>query len=186
MLHAILALEAGQRDSYPPPLRLRRFGDADASVASARLSSVRRRGVYEPAAGRIFSTEAIAVAGCSVGRIIRHTAAPEGGEPAEAGSDRPRIAGSRTRDRAAHPRPRTQADLEDRWGAQPDRPRYLRLLRGDRRADRHSPSRSPADRHPQHRGAGTPRAHGADPPRRLMAEPGRSRWYGQLSGDCSR
>ena len=51
----------------------------------------------------------------------------------------------------------------------PDRERHLRLLRGDRRADRPASARGAADRHPVDRGAGTPRAHGARSPRRLTA-----------------
>ena len=47
--------------------------------------------------------------------------------------------------------------------------RHLRLLRGDRRADRAAPAGGPRDRHPVDRGAGAPRTHGARPPRRLSA-----------------
>ena len=44
---------------------------------------------------------------------------------------------------------------------------YLRLLRGNRRADRPAAAGSPADRDPVDRGAGTPRTHGARAPGRL-------------------
>ena len=58
-----------------------------------------------------------------------------------------------------------------------DRERHLRVLRGDRRADRPAPAGGAADRHPVDRGAGAPRAHGARPPRRLR----RTWFHGILS-----
>ena len=44
-------------------------------------------------------------------------------------------------------RPRAQAHLQDRRGADAHRGRQLRLLRGNRRADRPAPARGPAHRH---------------------------------------
>ena len=54
-------------------------------------------------------------------------------------------------------------------GAAADRGRHLRLLRGDRRADRAEASRRPPDRHPVDRGAGAPRAPRESLSRRLNA-----------------
>src|SRR5262249_17805118 len=91
-----------------------------------------------------------------------------GREPVRAGYRRSRLAGDRSRARASYARPRAQADLQDRRGADPDRGRLLRLLRGDRRTDRAEAPGGPPDRHLVDRGPGAPRAHGTHPPRRLI------------------
>src|SRR3546814_15853299 len=70
------------------------------------------------------------------------------------------------------PRPGAQADLEDRRGAEADRGRLLRLLRGDGPADRVETARSPSHRHAEHRSAGTARAPGPAVQGRLKPAPG--------------
>src|SRR5262249_54072789 len=62
-----------------------------------------------------------------------------------------------------------QADQQDRLGPAPHRAGRIRLLRRDRRADRHQAPGSPPDRHPLPRGAGTPRAQGTHDPGRLIS-----------------
>ena len=74
------------------------------------------------------------------------------------GSRRPCVVRNRPGNRASRSRPAAQADSQDRIGAAAHRGRDIRLLRGDRRADRAEASRRPADRNPVDRGAGAPRA----------------------------
>src|SRR6185295_18057116 len=139
----------------------------DEAFAPSRLSPFRPRTLHEPHAARVFPPEAAFLADRAAPGIQRDPPPPAGGEPVRARYRRPRLARNRPLARAAHPRSRAQADRQDRRRAAPSRGGLLRLLRGDQRADQPAPPRGPADRHPQHRGAGAPRAHGADPPRRL-------------------
>src|SRR5829696_1936001 len=147
-------VEMGERDSYTPPPSKTGVGESDAPGVAARLSSERRRRVYEPAPDRIFPAEAAALARRAPVRFVGYVAPPEGREPAETGFDRPCIAGDRAGYRVAHPRPRAQADLENRLRAVANRYRHLRLLRGNRSADRHPAARGAADRDLDDRGAG--------------------------------
>ncbi|CAA9286726.1 MAG: DksA family protein PA5536 (no Zn-finger), partial [uncultured Craurococcus sp.] len=133
----------------------------------ARLPSDGRRRVHESPPAGVFPPEAAALAARPVARGGGHPGEPFrwrhlGGRP-----DRPGERRDRPRPRAPHPRPGAQAHLQDRPGAGADRERHLRLLRGERGADRPPPPRGAADRHPLDRGAGAPRADGAGPPRRL-------------------
>ena len=75
--------------------------------------------------------------------------------------------------RAAHARPRAQAAQEGREVDQADRRRQLRLLRGDRRADRHSAAARAADGDAVARSAGAPRARAEALRRRLTSGRGR-------------
>src|SRR5438105_864746 len=99
--------------------RSRTLGRIDVHVVAARLSSFRRRRFHEPVAGRVLPAKAVALARGTGRRLLGHLAAPQGRKPVEARSDRPRLARDRTRDRAAHPRSRAQADLEDQCRAKP-------------------------------------------------------------------
>ena len=94
-------------------------------------------------------------------------AAPAGGKPESPRSRRPGVVGNRPRHRAARARSPAQADRQDRRGARPHRRRHLRLLRGDRRADRAAASGSAPDRDAVGRSAGAPRAARARLSRRL-------------------
>ena len=80
---------------------------------------------------------------------------------------RPRLVGDRPLPGAAHAGPAAQADLQDRRGIAPDRGGRLRLLRGDRRADRPREAGGPPDRDTRAGSAGAPRAARAGAPRRL-------------------
>ena len=66
----------------------------------------------------------------------RDAPASAGREPEPPRPRRPRLLRDRPRDRAARPRPPAQADRQDRRRPAAHRRRHLRLLRGDRRADR--------------------------------------------------
>ena len=101
----------------------------------------------------------------------RHAAASPGREPESPRSRRPRLVGDRPRDRAARARPPAQADRQDRRRDPAHRRRHLRLLRGDRRADRAQAPRGAPDRDAVDRGAGAPRAARAGLSRRLGFAP---------------
>ena len=118
-----------------------------------------------------FRAEARDLAGRHPERGQGHPAAPAGREPEPPGPGRPRLLGNRPGHRASRPRPPAQADLQDRCCTAPDRRRHLRLLRGDRRADRPQAPGGPPDRHAVGRGPGAPRAPRADLPRRLSCQP---------------
>ncbi len=72
--------------------------------------------------------------------------------------ERPRHAGRRVQPRAAHPRPRAQADPQDRRSTEARRGRLLWLLPRDRRGNRREAPRSASGGHAHHRSPGTPRA----------------------------
>src|SRR5215475_15499151 len=74
---------------------------------------------------------------------------------------------NRSGDRTARPRPPAQADLQDRRRAAANRGQYLRLLRGDRRADLAEAARSPPDRDAVGGGAGASREARKGLPRRI-------------------
>src|SRR5690242_14438075 len=83
------------------------FGKTDASATAAGLSPFRRRRIHEPPPGRVFSPEAIALAGTAAGRVLRYAAAHAGREFAETRSDRSCFAGNRARNRATYSGTRT-------------------------------------------------------------------------------
>ena len=89
-----------------------------------------------PHSGRIFPPETAALARRPAARGRRHPGQPVRRRHPRSRHHRPRQRGNRPRAGAAHPRPRPQADLQDRPGAGAHRERHLRLLRGNRRADR--------------------------------------------------
>ena len=98
---------------------------------------------YMNAAQLKFFRERLSSCKAAAGERGRHDRAPARAV-LRAGSGRPRDAGGGARPGASHPRSRAQAPQEDRPGAHPNRGRQLRLLRGDRRADRH-PATARAD-----------------------------------------
>src|SRR5260370_36209447 len=100
-------VEMGGSDSYTPRPSRMVFGESDASGIAARLSSRRRRRVYEPPTDRVFPAKAVALARRTPCRFDGHLAPPQGRKPVEARFDRPRHAGDRTSHRAAHARSRT-------------------------------------------------------------------------------
>ena len=105
-------------------------------------------------------------------RSPRNTRNPAAGKRQPSRSRRPRIVRDRPRHRAPGPRPPAQADRQDRRRAAPDRGRHLRLLRGDRRADRAQTSRRAPDRHAVDRGARATRASRKSLSRRLRTGTG--------------
>ena len=82
--------------------------------------------------------------------------------------ERPRHAGIGVQPRTAHPRPRAQADPQDRRSAEAHRRRQLRLLPRDRRRDRREAPRSAPGGDAERRSAGAPRAS-----RKAVRRPGR-------------
>src|SRR3954447_23946092 len=155
-------------DSYTPrPPLTGTLGRMNAYKVAGQLPPLRTGRVHEPATARVLSAKAVAMARRAPRRFNRHPAAPQGREPPQTRPDRPRLARNRTGDRAAHPRSRTQADLKNRCRAEPYRYWHLRLLRGNRPADRHPPARGASDRDAVDRGPGAARTHGAHLPRRV-------------------
>ena len=75
----------------------------------------------------------------------------------------PRLRGVGTLARTADPRPGTQAAGQDRRRPGTASGRQLRLLRGNRRADRPVAPRRTADRDAEHRGSGTSRENANGP-----------------------
>src|SRR5215469_15814427 len=105
-----------RENSYTP----RAFGahetrsEPNETTFTARLSPDRERTLYESDAARIFSPEASALARRAVAGIERDPPAPPGREPVGARHSRSSLPGNRPCAGAPDPRPRAQADQQDR------------------------------------------------------------------------
>src|SRR3546814_3716096 len=120
----------------------------------------------------VFQTEAPALARSTGAGIDRNAQPSSAGKPQRTRYNRSGDPRNRPLAGTPDPRPGAQADLEDRRGAEADRGRLLRLLRGDGPADRVETARSPSHRHAEHRSAGTARAPGPAVQGRLKPAPG--------------
>src|SRR6266852_1368681 len=122
-----------------------------------RVAARARVAVHEPRAARVLPRASARDAKGIVGEGGSHLGASAGAR-APGRSDRPGHDRGRVRVGASRARPREKASQENRRGPASHRRGQLRLLRGDRRADRHpSPDRA-ADGNAFHRGAIAPRA----------------------------
>ena len=185
MLHANCAVVRDMAAVYKPPRAGEVLGFAckrkesrvgvarDAWPEDKNLPAFRQRAVHERAPARLFPRQAA--------RPGRKTSSKEAKETLQhlqdenqnhpdladrASSETDRAIELRARDRQRKLIAKIDAALA------PDRRRHLRLLRGDRRADRAAPPRSAPDRDAVDRGAGAPRAPRAGLSRRLR--PGRA------------
>src|SRR6476661_6959842 len=137
----------------------------DVDYVAAELSADGPRTLHECDAAGVLPSEAAEMES-RAGRGIQPDLAEHAGrKPGAARSRRSRHRGDRSFAGAQDPRSLPQADLQDRVCLEVDRGRHLRILRGDRRADRAEAPRSPSDRHAVGRSAGAPRASRAHPPR---------------------
>src|SRR5664280_2634700 len=165
--HAYISLPRGDKSSHQEQKKSGSEWDVGQNQNQA-LSAVRQGAVHERAPAGLFPLEAAHMAGRHLEGGQGDAPASAGGEPEPSGYRRPGFIGNRSRHRAARARPPAQADRQDRRSARAHRRWYLRLLRGDRRADLDPPPGSAPDRDAVGGSAGAPRAARAGVSRRLI------------------